>query len=296
MGFKCYKLTFQNAHFGDGYLNTSKGSFPASLLFSALCLEALKNNCLDEFIAEAQQDDFFVSDAFPYVDEPYLPKPIGLYQNKRLDFNTLAEDQRISKKAAELTVLPYSQLTAFIEGDATIDDLYSDQVGLYDLEVLTKKGADPYEVALTRFNSSLYIIAQASELFDQLMTSLQYSGLGGKRSSGYGAFSLEIAELNTDFLSHLNKFEYQRQLLLTTSLPKNNELTKSLLGAQYKLEKTSGFTYSETAGVLLRKNDLYKFSAGSVFLNPYLGSIVDVSPANYAHPVYNFAKGLFYGF
>ena len=53
MGLKIYRMHFDKAHFGDGYLNTSVGHFEASRLFSALCLEALKNNWLYEFIEEA---------------------------------------------------------------------------------------------------------------------------------------------------------------------------------------------------------------------------------------------------
>lgn len=53
-------------------------------------------------------------------------------------------------------------------------------------DYVTRKGEDPYEVGVTYFNESLYVVAAQSDLFDQLMYSLQYSGLGGKRTSGYG--------------------------------------------------------------------------------------------------------------
>ena len=58
--------------------------------------------------------------------------------------------------------------------------------------------------------------------------------------------------------------------------------------------KESGFAYSETEQELLRKQDFYKFKAGSIFKRAYHGYIADVRPDGFGHPVYNFAKGLFY--
>ncbi len=50
MALQLYKMRFREAHFGTGYLNTSSLTFSASQLYSALCLEALKNDCLDEWL------------------------------------------------------------------------------------------------------------------------------------------------------------------------------------------------------------------------------------------------------
>ena len=86
------------------------------------------------------------------------------------------------------------------------------------------------------------------------------------------------------------------QLLLATSLPQNAELEEVMDNAAYEIKKDSGFAYSESEQELLRKQDLYKFKAGSIFKSKYKGAIVDVRPANFTHPVYNFAKGLFYSF
>ena len=145
---------------------------------------------------------------------------------------------------------------------------------------------------MTSFNQDVYVLATQSDLFDELMTSIQYSGLGGKRSSGYGTFELEIVDLPEGLEGLLNNGGNE-QLLLTTSLPEDTELVHAMTGARYQLVKRSGFAYSETASQLLRKQDLYKFKAGSVFVNKFKGQISDVSPYNYPHPVYNFSKGLF---
>ena len=60
MAFKIYKMSFHRAHFGKGYLNSSGMLFDASRLYSALCLEAIKNDCLDEFINLSFKDDFYL--------------------------------------------------------------------------------------------------------------------------------------------------------------------------------------------------------------------------------------------
>ncbi|MDF9446140.1 type III-A CRISPR-associated RAMP protein Csm4, partial [Limosilactobacillus mucosae] len=73
------------------------------------------------------------------------------------------------------------------------------------------------------------------------------------------------------------------------------ELSRVMDGANYRLVKSSGFTYSPSVNEQLRKEDLYKFASGSVFSRRYQGSIVDVRPSGFAHPVWNYAKGMFYG-
>lgn len=43
MTYKLYIMTFQNAHFGSGTLDSSKLTFSADRIFSALVLESPKN-------------------------------------------------------------------------------------------------------------------------------------------------------------------------------------------------------------------------------------------------------------
>lgn len=296
MALKIYRMHFQKAHFGDGYLNTSVGHFEASRLFSALCLEALKNDCLDEFINEAEKESFVLSDAFPYVGEPYLPKPVSYPKAKKFDFEHFQHDANSQKIADSLYAVPLSEFQSFVNGQADVEELAAKQAAFAVTTEVTKKGEDPYEVAVTSFSGALYVIAEQSQLLDQLMMSLQFSGLGGKRSAGYGSFDLEIMDLPDEMSSRMQADQGDWQLLLATSLPRNAELEEAMNNAAYEIKKDSGFAYSESEQELLRKQDLYKFKAGSIFKSKYKGAIVDVRPTNFAHPVYNFAKGLFYSF
>ena len=85
MTYKLYIMTFQNAHFGSGTLDSSKLTFSADRIFSALVLESLKMGKLDAFLAEANQDKFTLTDAFPFQFGPFLPKPIGYPKHDQID-------------------------------------------------------------------------------------------------------------------------------------------------------------------------------------------------------------------
>lgn len=129
-----------------------------------------------------------------------------------------------------------------------------------------------------------------------LMNSLQYSGIGGKRSSGYGRFTVEKLDIPDEFSKNIvvNDSEYGVYMTLSTSIPNNDELDAVLPTAEYLLEKSSGFAYSSTSRNLLRKQDLYKFAVGTTLTKTYNGNIFDVRPDDFPHPVWNYAKGLFY--
>lgn len=294
METKIYRLSFRNAHFGDGYLNTSVPTFMASRLFSALCLEALKNDCLEEWMAVAENDEFRISDAFPYQGQPYLPVPIGEIAHK-MNLRTLVEDNQANKAAQSLRFVSLDKLSDLLSGMVSAEELLKEELNLVQQTVLMKKGEDPYEVGVTEYRSSLYVLASSAPLFEQLMTSLQYSGLGGKRTSGYGQFEMRILSVPLAMQEMLVNDNTDKQVLLTTSLPKDNELSRVMDGANYRLVKSSGFTYSPSVNEQLRKEDLYKFASGSVFSRRYQGSIVDVRPSGFAYPVWNYAKGMFYG-
>lgn len=93
----------------------------------------------------------------------------------------------------KLRYLPYDRLNEFLTGKADLTALLASLHSFEKQDYVTRKGEDPYEVGVTYFNESLYVVATQSNLFDQLMYSLaQYSGLGGKRTSGYGQFTLDI--------------------------------------------------------------------------------------------------------
>lgn len=288
-------MEFQHAHFGDGLLNESVATFDAARLYSALFLEGQKLDKEKEFIELSQKDDFVLSDAFPFIEgQPFLPKPIGYPKYQEDKDQDLKKVRQAAKKLKKIAYIPSQNFKNFLERRVDIQTLFNLQNKLMRHTYTTQKGVDPFEVGVSAYKNALYVFASQSPLLDELMDSLQYSGIGGKKSSGLGQFRLEILSIPVE-LNQLLVLDCDRPVMsLATNLPKNKELTSVLKNANYLLKKSSGFAYSQTAGELLRKQDLYKFKAGSTFACSFRGSIVDVRPNNFPHPVWNFSKGLFY--
>lgn len=295
MAYKMYFLSFQTAHFGTGKLDSTAFTFTADRLFSALFIEAIKMGKEEDFLSLVRQDDFVLSDAFPFVDMPFLPKPIGYPKMDKLpQMNDLVELRKQAKKTKKLSYIRLDDFEAFLNGKV----LDNEEFG--KLNIVTKNqpfmDGHLFQVRTITYqeNVSLYLIAKQSQLFDELMTALQFSGLGGKRSSGYGRFHLEIKDVPEKLSKHLAFEAVSNVMTLTTALPNDDDLEEAICNGQYLLAKSSGFTFSNSYQSNFRKQDFYKFKAGSTFSKSFRGQIADIRPVNFSHPVWNFAKPLFY--
>ena len=295
MTYKMYIMNFHTAHFGAGSLDSSKMTFAADRLFSALVLEAKKMGKMEEFVSIAGQDDFVLTDAFPYQSGPFLPKPIGFPKFEQPDLTTdVKEVRRQAKMAKKLQFIPLDKFDSYVNGTLFKDADHA------VTNIVTKNqphvDGNLFQVSTVRFRdeSCLYVIAKESELLNELMTSLQYTGIGGKRSSGYGRFDLTILDLPDGFKNRLTKAHQGPVMTLTTSLPVEKELEYAMGTGSYLLSKSSGFAFSTETKENYRKQDLYKFASGSTFSETYTGQIVDVRPLDFPHEVLNYAKPLFF--
>ena len=302
MNYKIYKMIFtQGVHFGEHSLEKSEITFQADTLFSALCIEALKIDKLDELLESVKENNLVFSDAFPYMgQEFFIPKPM-----KKIEQVIQSEDMTTRKKFKKLEYIQVSLLDKYLKGQYPIDK-GSDikQLGVHTLKtsasIRGNEEALPYRVGIYRFKeeNGLYIVVgydsqEILDLFDELFEMLSLSGIGGKKNSGLGHFDLEIAELPKELNQRLNtKGEV---MTLSVSLPTDKELEVVLDDSRYLLVKRSGFidsyTYSKEQR---RKKDIYLFKAGSCFNETYQGDVYDVSSGG-NHPVYKYAKPLFMG-
>ena len=302
MNYKIYKMTFkQGVHFGDHSLEKSEITFQADTLFSALCIEALKIDKLDELLESVKENHLVFSDAFPYMgQEFFIPKPM-----KKIEQVVQSEDMTTRKKFKKLEYIQVSLLDKYLKGQYPIDK-GSDikKLGLHALKtsasIRGNEEALPYRVGIYRFKkeNGLYIVVgydsqEILDLFDELFEMLSLSGIGGKKNSGLGHFDLEIAELPKELNQRLNtKGEV---MTLSVSLPTEDELDDVLDDSRYLLVKRSGFidsyTYSKEQR---RKKDIYLFKSGSCFNKTYQGDVYDVSSGG-NHSVYKYAKPLFMG-
>ncbi len=285
MEYILYKLKFTtNVHFGRRTLDSCNYAFCADTLFSALCNEILllyDQDRLERFCDKVKNGSILFSDAFPYIDnELYLPKPV-LYITDGKDKG----DSTLKKVYKNMKYVPLTEWENYLKGTMLVDKAASiGKLGKFEMKVSAaiKDGEDtmPYRIATFSFDegNGLYIIAAIKneddkEFLDEIMESLSYSGIGGRRHSGLGRFELYKFKM-PDTLKELLDDRGNNHMSLSICLPKEEELEEGLDCATYQLEKRSGFVCSSSyADTLLRKKDMIMFMAGSVFNTEFEGDI-----------------------
>lgn len=302
MKYKIYRFSFKTAvHFGGGSLSDGNIAFHADSLFSALCLETVKNSQseLDKMKELFSNGGLCLSDAFPFVgDTLFLPKPC-CYVERKSD-----RDEGSSVVKKQYKKLKYISAQNFGKYfDSTLDPANElellGNLGTYRLKtsVLISEAEEsmPYNVGVYTFNQNcgLYVIAgydkeEYVEWLEKYLTGLSYSGIGGKRSAGLGRFELSVCDAPGILLNRLNA-DGEMYMLLACAFPADEELPASLDGAQYSVLRRGGFvssfTYTDSCE---RKKDIFLFDSGSCFKSKFKGRIFDVSRGS-GHPVYRYA-------
>ena len=295
MKYKIIKLIFNNhVHFGERRLSDSGFTFKSDSFYSALMIEAVKLGLDKEFLDMVRSNQLLISDLFPYKhDEFFLPKP-----NIKLPY-----EQLINKKFRQLEYISAGNMPDFILHRLNIDEECEKQSfgesSLSEKVSLQSEESEPYVVGIFQFqkDAGLYLIAKVSEnaesLLDSLLKCLSLTGIGGKRTAGYGKFEFRYEEsrLMDSILNDMQK----RKLLISTAITPNGKVPP-LDNARYKLIKRSGFIdseyYSQTP---TKKTDIYAFQAGSTFPDSFDGDVFIVGNKG-NHPVYKFLKPLFISF
>lgn len=298
MARKIIKLEFTTpVHFGNKRLSDAEMTIAADTLFSALYIENMKLGHNDEWLL----NDLILSDTFPYQNNLlYLPKPLLQIRSK---------EEGNHKDFKKLKYIPVNFYKQYVQGDLQVEDIRdlnaTFDIGEYHVRNKVSLAAqkydpaadsEPYSVGIFVFNkeAGLYFVAEGCEetinKLDETLNSLQYSGLGGKRSAGYGLFKYQIIQDNN--LDKLLNVQGEQHILLTTAMAEEKELPEVHPEARFNLKKRSGFiqstNYSET---LVKKNDFYSFAPGSVFPKVFKGNIFNVGEEG-QHPVYRYAKPL----
>ena len=302
MKYAVYRLEFPNGvHLGTTSLDESNYSFSADTLFSALYLEAVRQSreMAEELLQLTMDGRLLFSDAFPWIGETcYIPKPMKSVE--RIDNHG---DSTVKKAFKNLKYIPMDMIDIYFSG--AMDDIDEQErfksLGKRTVRtsayVYTRDDTEPFHVGVFYFsnNSGLYILVgydteSVHQLFYELLEALSFSGIGGKKSSGLGRFTI----LKESSLIIPEKKEEDSWMTLSISLPCEDELDRALEGARYRIIKKSGFVYSENyADEPQKKRELYMFEAGSCFQHLFSGDIYDVS-AGGRHPVYRYAKPLFW--
>jgi CRISPR-associated protein Csm4 len=304
---------------GSAGLESSQAFIHSDTFLSALYIESRKIQKDNHFYNAVGDCRIAVSSLLPYFgEELFLPKPIFAYKPEAA--SSSSEKYKLYKK---LQYVPLSMFELYLDslrGKNSFDvqkahDLLK-LVSRIETRVSVKINHEndnlPYYVGTATFaeSSGLYFIAgyktaEEQSLFEELLLQLSYSGIGGKRSSGFGKFEVVEKILLNEKADGLykklhmmlsgNNTNTNTYMSINVSLANDDELDSVTENGYYILVRRGGFVqsekYSETP---LKKKLIYAFGEGSCFKAPYRGYIADVSHDG-AHPVYRFLKPFFLG-
>jgi len=306
MKYKICKLKFLTGlHIGKGMLTDGEAIFMADTLFSALCHEAVcMPGGIHRLVNYCKQGKLKLSDSLPFIGETcYIPKPIITIESEK-DWG----NSKVKKAFKKLKYISIEQIDTYMEGnlDAQIEKEKLETFGKFELRqkasITYDEETTPYFIGSFHFqeNNGLYVIIayETEEIFEYislLMECLSFSGIGGKRSAGYGKFQVEFCDLPEKLEQRLHISSYQKFISLSFSLPKESELENVCKNSKYQLIKRGGFVNSETyADTYQKKHEFYGFVSGSYFDSYYEGDIFDVA-IHGRHPVYKYAIPIFMG-
>lgn len=316
MNYYLYKLSFTTpVHFGESdsarSLATSGMNFCADTLFSALCCtlaESGRAEEIDELCGMVRENRLLLSDAFPYCGtELYIPRPLAAAP---MSENASSTERKTMKKLKYIPLTMWKDYIDFLTGNSRFEvskaerhfgeSLDSEKVSLTDSEK-----SEPYNVGLFSFNDGcgLYGVigyessAELCKCLDLLrLTGL--GGIGGKRTVGYGKYDVCGGEDLTHpagegekILGNMLCGSFERWMLITAALPRDEELDEAVKGASFKLVRRGGFEQSTSSATPQKKMTQYFFCAGSVFAERFGGDLYRVGSA----PAYRYAKPVFLG-
>lgn len=302
MGAKVVKLSFRGpVHFGEKRLSDSEYVCDCATLFSALFIELLQMGAADDFLDAARSGDCLISDAFPYIGTRlYLPKPMVAVRGD--DGGLSDESSRARKASKKLKYIPADSLGSYLAGTFDcVEELDRFRLGKsflrtkVNLERVTSEDAEPYYVGGFSFEPGcgIYFVWQGEYDLVPALEQLSFSGIGGKRTSGYGSFGFEVLDACALSLSG-GIVDGHRGMLLSSAAPREEELTDELLAnAHYRLARKGGFVQSAThAATPRKKRDLWTFCPGSVFGGGFEGDVFDVNDTPGGHPVHRYARAM----
>jgi CRISPR-associated protein Csm4 len=307
MHYYLYKLEFPyGVHFGADKagigLEKTSPNCHCDTLYSAICHEILRLYGEDELTNlynETVKRNFLLTDLLPYKNnELMIPKPI-LYKEKSEEEQVC--DSVKKKKMKNLQFVPISKLNDFF--DRNIEEVKFCDTVLYEKNAPSRDGDDTknglYSVGVTKFLNAcgLYFIVkipqEKKEWFDNIIISLGFSGIGGKRTGGYGQFEPKTSMLNDNILNLLNK-DSKYYLTLSAFYPHKDEI-KNLKSGYYTLIQRNGFVQSATYNdKFLKKIPTTMINAGSCFEQKFNGDVIDVNKDG-NHPVYRYGKPIMIG-
>lgn len=310
----------------------------ADTFFSALSLELLRLHgprAWKELWEAAGAGELLVSDLMPYAgSELCVPRPAFLPQHRPADgeagaggeLEKEAAQERWKKKVKDLKFIPLNSLDQYLKwlwsGGQFPLKLFDFGRELMFMRVALRQGGEslPYYVSAYCFaggekaEAGLYFAAGFSApardrlftRFFEALDSLGHSGIGGKRTAGFGRFELEDdpALLDGEYpvygesdllLGRLLAGTGTYYLALSPVIPSPDEFGAGIWeDAYYTLLPRRGFALAGTPGETpLKKKPVVALAPGSCLRQRLPGRVCDVTPPGYSHRVYRYGKGMY---
>lgn len=339
MAYYIFTLKFLTpVHFGDaangGFLDKIAMSCSADTLFAALCNEAalLGEAVVQQFVEKVSEKKIAFSSLMPYfrvLDKEkkketdihfYLPKPLLTDEVNKQSAKSFQEMKQLAtklKKQKKTSFIRASQIKQLLQSrkngvapELQVDDFavpfVSGRVNLRD------EKPQPYYVGSYVFanNAGLYLLCSAEDdadvdFIERLLISLGASGIGGKRSSGYGKFAITDVSCklsadggksddNNAIALMLFAADSSLQMCVAPLCPQQEDVLSVKAGA-YRLVKRGGFISSPELGENVKRDSIYMLSEGSCFSKRLEGRMLEQSIAGLSHRVYRNGLGMFLG-
>lgn len=333
MNYYVYPLRFLGpVHFGDtangGSLEKVGLQYSADSFYSAFCNELGSDKAqIERFRELFHSKQLVFSSLFPYYWEDdgqgemefFLPRPIKP-QGKPVTITGFKETKKKATELKKLKKVTYYRASVLCDATGKVANkdasaLVMPNFGLsMTVERINRRSekGGPYFVGSYVFapNAGLYFIVgfasnEIKDEFDQWLKLLSLSGLGGKRSSGYGKFEMaddefevyddEFAYADIRAISHLlTRSDATCYMNISPIIPQEDELD-IVKDGYYTLKKRGGFVQSHGPVDTVKRNTCYVIAEGSCFTKPLQGRVLQIEAKGIPHEVERNGIGLFVG-
>lgn len=327
MRYFIFPFTFTSSvHFGNtnegGSLDKVRLTISSDTFVSACVNEIGYNQMEVDWLVESLRlGHIKISSLFPFTNlreelELFLPRPIYVGKEKSAGVSDLSALQAFVKKQKELKKIAYVRSSHLYnkEGVYSIGSIkevpfFGQFLTVQRVSLRTEKSR-PYVVGSFKFapEAGLYCIVGVENEDDidrikSIFESLGYTGIGGKRSSGYGQFivedefELDEFPLCGDDDAALYQLLHQNGpifMSISAVTPVADEIGEIGNGT-YKLMRRSGFVYSESIAETYKRNSFYALQEGSCMLKALQGQVIELCHDQVPHPIYKYMKGFWLG-
>jgi len=310
MGIRLLDFALRDGvHFGEKGIGLEAASpgLASDGFASALISAAARSGGEPDDLIAAFEGDLRVSGLFPRIGERrFVPRPQVLP-----DIEGAAPPKSL-KRLAFVDTETYERwyIKEELADQPTVDRLSAALHSVYR-EYLTARVAltrttqesDFYQMSAYRFTTvggaraGLYAVIDCTDeqrsLIERSLAALAVYGIGGKRSSGYGAFEWSWSEGEAPRAFERPKTDGTPVMLLSTVVPAEaDDLAAIASRGAYRIVEVRGWVTS--AGVVSRRRrSLRALAQGSVLPFEPRGRVVDCAPVDFSsHPVVRVTTGL----